>query len=130
MGCKLSPNCCNSEVNIVHFLVKFVSPLLNLFQAVPDGVVTDLDQLSGLVLVDEEKSPAVIRRFSEESLPVSVADRLGVLFSARERWTLDQISPFVQPLTTLKLNVNALLTKYARPLNINGVKYFCAKHGK
>ena len=92
--------------------------------------MTDLDHLSGLVLVDGDKSPAVIRRFSEESLPVSIQDRLTVLFSARERWTLAEISPFIQPLTTKKLNVNALLTKYARPLNIDGVKFFCAKHGK
>lgn len=99
-------------------------------KAVPDGVVTDLEHLSGLVLVDGDKSPAVIRRFSEESLPVSIQDRLTVLFSARERWTLAEISPFIQPLTTKKLNVNALLTKYARPLNIDGVKFFCAKHGK
>ena len=96
----------------------------------PDGVVTDLEQLSGLVLVDSDKSPPVVRRFAEETLPGVISDRLSVLFSARERWTLAEISPFIQPLTTQKLNVNALLTKYARPLNVNGVKYFCAKHGK
>ena len=105
---------------------------LNVFscQAVPEGVVTYLDQLSGLVLVDSDKNPSVIRRFSEEDLPVSIQERLTELFSARERWTLAEISPFIEPLTTKKLNVNALLTKYARPLNLNGVKYFCAKHGK
>ena len=92
--------------------------------------MTDLDQLSGLVLVDSDKNPSVIRRFSEENLPLNIQERLTQLFSARERWTLVDISPFIEPLTTKKLNVNALLTKYARPLNINGVKFFCAKHGK
>jgi len=99
-------------------------------KAVPDGIKTDLDHLSGLVLVDRDQSPPVIKRFTEDSLPVNIQDRLNVLFNARERWTLTEISPFVEPLTTNKLNVNALLTKYARPLNISGVKYFCAKHGK
>ena len=92
----------------------------------PDGVQTDLEHLKGLVLVDNDH----IRRFAEDSLPMVIGDRLNVLFSAREKWTLTEISPFIEPLTTKKLNVNALLTKYARPLNINGVKYFCSKHGK
>jgi len=99
-------------------------------KAVPEGVETNIDQLSGLVLVDNEKSPPIIKRFSEEDLPCNIIDRLGILFSARERWTLNEISPFIEPLTTKKLNVNALLTKYARPLNVDGVKYFCSKHGK
>merc|ERR1712048_1013637 len=86
--------------------------------------------VSDQVLVDSEQSPPVIKRFTEDSLPVNIQDRLNVLFNARERWTLTEISPFIEPLTTNKLNVNALLTKYARPLNISGVKYFCAKHGK
>merc|ERR1711874_47816 len=108
-----------------------LSEFLDMWQkAVPDGITTDLSHLQGLVLVDEEKTPAVIKRFAEESLPLTIADRLTVLFGAREKWRLEEISPFVSALTTNKLNVNALLTKYARPVNISGVKYFCAKHGK
>ena len=107
-----------------------VSVSLLLLQAVPDGVNTDLSHLEGLVLVEEDKSPPVIKRFAEESLPLTIVERLNVLFGAREKWRLEEISPFVSSLTTAKLNVNAMLTKYARPVNISGVKYFCAKHGK
>jgi len=108
-----------------------LSEFLDMWQkAVPDGITTELSQLSGLVLVDEEKSPASIKRFAEDSLPLTIIPRLNVLFGAREKWRLEEISPFVSPLTTAKLNVNAMLTKYARPVNISGVKYFCAKHGK
>ena len=107
-----------------------VSVSLPLLQAVPDGVNTDLTHLEGLVLVEEDKSPPVIKRFAEESLPLTIVERLNVLFRAREKWRLEEISPFVSSLTTAKLNVNAMLTKYARPVNISGVKYFCAKHGK
>ena len=98
-------------------------------QAVPDGITTDIGQLAGLVLV-EDKDPPVIKRFTESSLPLSITDRLSVLFAARERWTLDEISPFVSSLTTNKLNVKALLTKHARALNVGDQKHFCAKHRK
>jgi len=112
--------------------VKFkLSEFLDMWQkAVPEGITTELSQLKGLMLVDEKVEPPTIRRFTEASLPEGVNDRLNILFKARERWTLQDISPFVAPLTTPKLNVNALLTKYARPLNVQGTKYFCAKHGK
>ena len=95
-------------------------------QAVPEGVVTNIDHLKGLVLINNDH----IKRFPEDDLPISVVDRLNALFSARDKWTLNEISPFIEPLTTKKLNVNALLTKFARPINSDGVKYFCSKHGR
>jgi len=113
-------------VNTAYLLTEFLEMWQN---AVPDGITTDLAQLAGLVLV-EDKDPPVIKRFAESTLPLSITERLSVLFTARERWTLDEISPFVSSLTTNKLNVNALLTKHARALNMGGKKYFCAKHGK
>jgi len=112
--------------NTAYLLAEFLEMWQN---AVPDGITTDIAQLAGLVLV-EEKNPPVIKRFTESSLPLTITDRLSVLFSARERWTLVEISPFVTSLTTNKLNVNALLTKHARVINTGGTKYFCAKHGK
>jgi len=113
----------NTKYNLAEFLEMWQ-------KAVPDGLKTDISQLSGLVLLEDAKEPVLVRRFTEASLPENINERLQVLFSARERWTLDEISPFVLPLTTLKLNVNGLLTKYARPLNTGGTKYFCAKHGR
>lgn len=113
----------NTRYNLPEFLEMWSN-------AVPEGVTTSLDQLAGLVLVDDTKEPAVIRRFTEAGLPEGVQERLTVLFAARERWTLVDITPFIAPLATLKLNVIGLLTKYARPLNVGGTKYFCAKHGK
>lgn len=108
-----------------------LSEFLEMWQgAVPDGLQSSIEQLAGLALVDNSAKPATIRRFTEESLPETIQDRLAELFLARERWTVEEITPFVSELTTAKLNVNALLTKYARPLNVAGVKYFCAKHGK
>jgi len=108
-----------------------VDEFLDMWQkAVPENLQTSIDQLAGLVLVDTESNPHKIRRFVETDLPINIQDRLEELFSTRARWSLVDISPFIEPLTTPKLNVNALLTKYAKPVNSNGKKYFCAKHGK
>jgi len=99
-------------------------------QAVPEGLQTNIQQLEGLALVNSSTKPQTITRFSESDLPESIQERLSELFGVRSRWTLEEMRPFVQELTTEKLNVNALLTKFARPINEGGVKYFCAKHGK
>jgi sister chromatid cohesion protein DCC1 len=53
-----------------------------------------------------------------------------MLFRVREKWTVDEIAPYVESLTTPILNVNGLLTKFARAANVNGKKVFCSKHGK
>ena len=89
---------------------------------------TDLDQLKGIALVD--RSQKTIRNYPEWKLPEGVHERLASLFSVRSQWTVEDLAPFVETLTTPKMNVNALLTKYARASNINGVKHFGAKHSK
>ena len=95
-------------------------------QAVPEGVVTDIDHLRGIALVDKK----VVRHFPEWKLTENVNDRLAKLFSVKEKWTMEEIAPFVEKLATPKLNVNALLTKYSRVSKINGIKHFSSKHGK
>ena len=88
-----------------------------------------VDQLKGIALVDREQDE--IKRFPEWILPVDVQERLRVLFNEREKWTLEDISPYIENLTTSKLNVNGLLTKYSKvTIGKNGNKIFCAKHGK
>ena len=84
--------------------------------------------MQGIALMDTKEQ--TVKNFPEWKLPESVQDRLGVLFQVRSLWTLADLEPFVTSCTTPKLNVNALLTKYARASNINGVKHFCAKHRK
>merc|ERR1712018_624836 len=84
----------------------------------------DLTQLEGLALVDKEQ----IRYFPESKLPSNVQERLPILFSTKDKWSLDEITPFVINLTTPKLNVKALLTKYARACHENGQKMFTSKH--
>lgn len=89
---------------------------------------TDISQLNGVALVDSKEG--IVKNFPEWKLPESIQERLEVLFKVRSLWTLNDLEPFVSACTTPKLNVNALLTKYARASNTNGVKQFCAKHRK
>ena len=84
--------------------------------------------MNGVALVDSKEG--IVKNFPEWKLPDSIQERLEVLFKVRSLWTLNDLEPFVSACTTPKLNVNALLTKYARASNTNGVKQFCAKHRK
>ena len=89
----------------------------------------NINQLKGSALVDLENDE--IKTFPEWKLPVEIQERLQVLFYEREKWTLEDICPYVENLTTPKLNVNALLTKYSKATTgPDGKKMFCAKHGK
>jgi len=89
-----------------------------------EGFKVDLKQLEGLAVLTKDQ----IRYFPESKLPVTIQERLGVLFDTKEKWSLDEITPFVINLTTPKLNVKALLTKYARGSRVNDVQMFSSKH--
>ena len=84
----------------------------------------ELKQLEGLAVLDKDQ----IRYFPEAKLPTEIKERLGVLFDTKAKWSLDEITPFVINLTTPKLNVKGLLTKYARGSKVNDVQLFSSKH--
>ncbi|KAF9794790.1 hypothetical protein SFRURICE_017480 [Spodoptera frugiperda] len=98
--------------------------------SVPDGMVTDESLLSGIALVDKSSTPQVVWGFSETDLPEEINQRFKILFQTKPKWTVDQISPYIECYATEKLNVNALLTKYARASTQDGVRVFSAKHMK
>ncbi len=100
-------------------------------QVLPEGLIPSPEEdLAGLAIIDRSKTPGTVRYFPEHTLPESVLERFQTLFSVKEKWTLAEIAPFVEVLTTDKMDVKALLTKYARASNETGVKYFSSKHGK
>lgn len=68
--------------------------------------------------------------FPESDLPKNTDERFNALFKGKDKWTVEEITPYILCLTTNKVNVNALLTKYARSSVINGIKYYSSKHGK
>jgi Uncharacterized conserved protein (DUF2036). len=52
--------------------------------------------LEGMALMDRNSRPEVIWYFSEIDLPEDVNERIRILFQTREKWTVDEIRPYVQ----------------------------------
>ncbi|XP_047506444.1 sister chromatid cohesion protein DCC1 isoform X1 [Pieris napi] len=96
--------------------------------SVPEGMTTNESLLSGIALIDKNVTPQVIWGFSENELPEDINERFRILFHTKPKWTVDEISPYIQSYATEKLNVNALLTKHARASTQDGVRVFSAKH--
>ncbi|XP_015112003.1 sister chromatid cohesion protein DCC1 [Diachasma alloeum] len=88
--------------------------------------------LNGLAVVEynKEKGKKEVVAFPESSLSEDIQERFRQLFQVKNKWTVDEIAPYISRLTTKGSNVTALLTKYARPSTMNGVKYYSSKHGK
>jgi sister chromatid cohesion protein DCC1 len=64
----------------------------------------------------------------EENLSTNLGDRLKFLFKTKEKWSADQIQPYIEYFTSPQLAVTAILAKFARSLVIKGVRYYVAKH--
>ncbi|XP_012681940.2 sister chromatid cohesion protein DCC1 [Clupea harengus] len=93
-------------------------------QSVPEGISTKLDQLKGLALVDRSTRPETISLLRVEDLPEDTLERFNCLFSMREKWTENDIAPYIQDLCGEKQTTGALLTKFARCSMQNGSKVY------
>lgn len=60
------------------------------------GMITNLKQLDGVVLVDQSSHPQTICYFHEQDLPDDIIDRMQYLFQIREKWTFNEIQPFLE----------------------------------
>ncbi|XP_055490594.1 sister chromatid cohesion protein DCC1 [Leucoraja erinacea] len=96
-------------------------------QSVPEGMSTRLDQLKGAALVDRNSRPQVIFQLIVEDLPENTQDRFKSLFNIRDKWTEDDIAPYIQGLCGEKQTIGSLLTKCARSSMQNGVKMFSSR---
>lgn len=94
----------------------------------PQGMRMDENFLGGLGVIDRESQTPSIKGLFEENMPMNLMERFKILFSAKEKWTLQQISPYVEAFTTPKLQVTALLAKYCRSVTENNVRFYVAKH--
>ncbi|XP_041843772.1 sister chromatid cohesion protein DCC1 [Melanotaenia boesemani] len=93
-------------------------------QSVPEGMSTRLEQLKGVALVDRTSRPETINLLRVEDLPEDTVERFNHLFTLREKWTEEDITPYIQDLCGEKQTTGALLTKYARSSLQNGIKVF------
>lgn len=53
-----------------------------------------------------------------------------VIFLLSSDYSICNGELFFRRVTTEKLDVNAILSKYARASKVDGIKYFSSKHGK
>lgn len=97
-------------------------------QSVPEGLTTNLHQLEGIALVDRSCTPEIISHFPVTNLSEDINDRFTYLFETRDKWTLDEIRPYIEDLSTDITPVSAILTKHARASTKDGIKYYTGKH--
>jgi sister chromatid cohesion protein DCC1 len=87
---------------------------------VGDLYQVSLAWLTGVALLTENGE---YKYFSEEQLPTDLEKRFDILFCEKEKWTSDELKPYVQRLATGKLSETDLLLLYTRfvTAEVNGV---------
>ncbi|XP_018049761.1 PREDICTED: sister chromatid cohesion protein DCC1 isoform X2 [Atta colombica] len=85
---------------------------------------------SALIMYNTSKLQKEVISCPEADLPNNIHDRLNELFEIKAKWTVEEITPYIIRFTKSIMNVNALLTKYARCSTKNGIKYYGSKHDK
>lgn len=118
--------------NMLQLGQKFhVDEFLSIWQeALPEGMNYDEKYLSGIGIIDRESNPQCVLALNEINLSTNLAERLKVLFKTKEKWTLEQIEPYIEYFASPQLQVTAVLAKHARATTVNGKRLYVAKHGR
>ncbi|XP_037043947.1 sister chromatid cohesion protein DCC1 [Bradysia coprophila] len=98
-------------------------------EALPEGMIANEKYLRGIGIIDKGSNQPCVRALSEINLSTKLMDRLKVLFKAKERWTLEEIEPYIEYFATPQLSVSTLMSKYARAITDNGIRFYVGKHG-
>lgn len=86
--------------------------------------------LRGIAIVDtSDRQAACVRTLIESNLTTKLVDRLNILFRAKDRWTLDQIKPYIEFFESPQLSTTAILAKHARAITENGQRIYVSRHG-
>jgi len=96
-------------------------------ESLPKELDTNEDYLLGLAIIDKKNRPSTIRRFSSKDLPLNAAKRFDVLFEAKEKWTLKEITPYLTDLCLDGQTVYSILSKYSRSSITGGEKVFSTR---
>jgi len=93
------------------------------------GKVDISRDLKGLALLDSKANKVVY--LPEWKLPLDIQERFRTLFKYREKWSLEDITPYIENLIPKKTNAYAMISKYSRVITgKDGKKLFCSKYGK
>lgn len=67
-----------------------------MFASFSIGLKVDLSQLDGLIYVTNEVNQKIIHYLPQYELSEDVAERIQFLFSLKEKWTVEEIKPYVR----------------------------------
>lgn len=59
-----------------------------------------------------------------ESLPTDPKPRFAALFAKRARWTVADISPYLEDIVQPPMTIDKLLFKYAKSFNKDGIRVY------
>lgn len=65
-------------------------------ESVPEGMVPYEEMLYGIAIIDRKSVPNVIWAFDENNLPENINERFKILFEAKTKWTIPEISPYIK----------------------------------
>lgn len=65
-------------------------------ESVPEGMAPDEEMLYGIAIIHRKSTPNVIWAFEENNLPDNINERFKILFEMKEKWTVPEISPYIQ----------------------------------
>ena len=84
--------------NILQHSQKFqIEEFLQTCQNVlPEQMKMQESYLDGIGVIDRESATPCVRGLLEENLPTSLLERLRALFLTKEKWSLEQILPYIE----------------------------------
>lgn len=89
------------------------------------------DYLQGIGIVDHFAKPVSVISLNEFLLPISLHERIKVLFTVKAQWTVDEISPFLATFLTGQQTVAAILMKFTRAMKLpDGQRVYIEKYAK
>lgn len=65
-------------------------------ESVPEGMTPTKEMLYGIAIIDKKPNETYIWGFEENDLPEKVTDRFDALFNVKEKWAVDEISPYIK----------------------------------
>lgn len=116
--------------NILQDQMKFkVEEFLAVWQGDLDpGFIVKEEYLRGIGIIDRDGVSPCVRTLKEINLPNNLQDRLRILFKAKEKWTLDEMYPYIETFSNPQQSVPIILTKFCRSIKVNGKQCYVAKH--
>lgn len=101
---------------------EFMSTWKNAIPMITDDDMVSLDLIKGSYALCE----TMIHKLSESDLPRDPKDRFARLFKIKEKWELDEIAPFIEPIKVNKsTKVENFVLKYAKKRKIEGKVMVC-----